>query len=76
MTGNPMRHDALLDLRTPAAVKRLIETAAHIEGVTVSSFVVATAARAARQVIDGDAKLRAIMERRSAFTELTVRKPA
>ena len=47
----PMKHDARLNVRLPADLKRTIEAAAAQLGQTVSDFAVSTLVHTARQVI-------------------------
>lgn len=65
-----------LDLRLPAAAKHQIETAAELQGRSVSDFVVAAALTQASQVIEQQMVLTLCLEDSMALAETFMNEPA
>jgi uncharacterized protein (DUF1778 family) len=71
-TSKPAR----LEARVTSEQKRLIEHAAELEGRTITDFVVASVASAARQVIQDHDTLKLTARDREVFVQALMRPPA
>lgn len=67
--------NARLEFRVPSELKTLIEDAAHIQGVSVSDFLAATAYREATQTLQNHKTIELNQSQTARFVDLLLNAP-
>jgi uncharacterized protein (DUF1778 family) len=75
-TQVPRQRDQRLETRVTPGQKELIERAAHVQGRTVTDFVITTLQDAARKVIEDSAVWKLSEDQQKAFVEALMDPPA
>ncbi|MCW1966997.1 MAG: DUF1778 domain-containing protein [Anaerolineae bacterium] len=67
---------ARLEARVPQALKEIFQQAAHLEGVTLTDFVIMSVHQAAKQTIERHQSLTLTLEQSEAFLNALTNPPA